>query len=292
MKKNEFSQAAEDYRKIEQAIKFIEKNHLEKLSLDDIASAVHTSKFHFQRLFHRWAGITPMQFLHSLTLEYAKQRLAESASLLDATYDAGLSGPGRLHDLFVTFDAITPGVYKKQGEGLEIAYGIHPTPFGECLLAKTDRGICHLSFVDSGKRAAFLRPLKSEWPKAELAEDKKATAELVRRIFANHRADSSKPFHLFLKGTNFQVKVWQALLAIPSGGLASYQDIAQSIGRPEAYRAVANAVANNPIAFLIPCHRVIKKTGEIHNYHWGPARKKAILSWESPAAISSQALAK
>ncbi len=289
MKRNDLTQAAEDYQRIEKAIEFIEKNHLEHPSLDEIASAVFVSKYHFERLFKRWAGISPIQFLHSLTLDYAKQRLADSANILDATYDSGLSGPGRLHDLFVTFDAVTPGEYKKLGDGLKIEYGFHATPFGECLIAMTDRGICHFSFIDGNKKAGALQSLKRAWPKAELIENDNRTGTAVTNIFSETRNNNSRPFHLFLKGTNFQVKVWQALLAVPQGGMASYHDIARYIGKPDSYRAVAGAIANNPIAYLIPCHRVIKKSGEIHNYHWGAARKKAILGWESASvgAISA-----
>jgi AraC family transcriptional regulator of adaptative response/methylated-DNA-[protein]-cysteine methyltransferase len=242
---------------------------------------VHLSKYHFQRLFKRWAGISPTQFLHFLTLEYAKERLRESHSVLDAALDAGLSGPGRLHDLFVTFEAITPGEYKRQGAGLQITYGFHDTPFGQCLLATTERGICALYFVQDGDRMAALEQLAEHWPQARLEENASQTQPLVDRIFAPDSAKQARPFHLLLKGTNFQVKVWQALLAIPPGALASYQDVAAYLGKPNGARAVGGAVARNPVAYLIPCHRVINKAGEIHRYRWGATRKKAMVGWEA-----------
>jgi AraC family transcriptional regulator of adaptative response/methylated-DNA-[protein]-cysteine methyltransferase len=270
-----------DYQRIEQAIHFLEANFRRQPSLDEIADSIHLSKYHFQRLFKRWAGISPSQFLRFLTLEYAKERLQESQSILDAALDAGLSGPGRLHDLFVTFEATTPGEYKQQGAGLQITYGIHDTPFGRCLLATTARGICALHFLQNGDAAAAVKALKEYWPQASLVEDRSQTQPLVDQIFAAAPTGQSRPFHLLLKGTNFQVKVWQALLAIPPGMIVSYQDVADLMDRPNATRAVAGAVARNPIAYLIPCHRVISSTGRAHRYRWGTARKKAMLGWEA-----------
>jgi len=252
--------------------------------LDEIAESAHLSKFHFLRLFKRWVGISPVQFMQFLTLEYAKQKLVESRSLLDASYDAGLSGPGRLHDLFVTFEAMTPGEFKRLGQGLKIEYGFHPTPFGECLLAATDRGICHLGFVDGDDRSAALYRLRENWPAATFTENPIDTRSTARRIFLWERGSDPRPFHLLLKGTNFQVNVWRALLTIPRGSVMSYQNIAGLVGRPKAFRAVANAIAINPVGYLIPCHRVIAKTGKIHGYRWGAARKKAILVWEAAGA--------
>ncbi|UCG51732.1 MAG: methylated-DNA--[protein]-cysteine S-methyltransferase [Candidatus Latescibacterota bacterium] len=281
MNDRDFSQQAEDYRRIEQAIRFVEANFRSQPTLDEIAKSAHLSKFHFHRLFKRWVGISPVQFMQYLTLEYSKRRLAECASLLDTSLDAGLSGPSRLHDLFVTFDAMTPGEFKVLGAGLKIGYGFHPTPFGECLLATTRRGICHLGFVDDGKRQATLDQLEQEWPEALVVEDNTNTGSIVNRIFASEKTKATVPFHLLLKGTNFQVNVWRALLAIPRGSVVSYQDIAAHIGHPKSFRAVAGAIALNPVSYLIPCHRVIAKSGETHRYRWGSARKKAILGWEA-----------
>ena len=289
MMNNRFEQQADDYQRVEQAIHFLEANFRRQPSLDEIAESAHLSKYHFQRLFKRWAGISPPQFLRFLTLEYAKERLRESQSVLEAALDAGLSGPGRLHDLFVTFEAITPGEYKQQGTGLQITYGIHNTPFGQCLLATTDRGICALHFVQSGDIPAALKPLAEQWPQASLIEDRSQTQPLVDQIFAPASNGHSRPFHLLLKGTNFQVKVWQALLTIPPGVMVSYQDLAVLVDKPNAARAVAGAIARNPIAYLIPCHRVISRTGEAHRYRWGTARKRAMLGWEAGQELQKKA---
>jgi AraC family transcriptional regulator of adaptative response/methylated-DNA-[protein]-cysteine methyltransferase len=215
-----------------------------------------------------------MQFL---TKEHAKDLLARSENLLDTTHQVGLSSLGRLHDLFVTTEAVTPGEYKSAGEGITIRYGIHPTPFGKCLIATTERGICNLSFVESSEGKA-IDELVTNWKHAKMAEDYASTASLVTRIFSGLETDS--PLKLHLRGTNFQIKVWEALLTIPSGALTTYEHIAAQIGKPAALRAVGTAVGHNPIAYLIPCHRVIRKTGEYGNYRYGSARKKAILAHE------------
>jgi AraC family transcriptional regulator of adaptative response/methylated-DNA-[protein]-cysteine methyltransferase len=281
MMKTDFAQQSSDYQRVADAIHYLEANYRQHPSLDEIADSVHLSKYHFQRLFKRWAGISPTQFMQFLTLEYAKARLQESQSVLDAALDAGLSGPGRLHDLFVTFEAMTPGEYKKRGAGLEIAYGFHDTPFGECLLATTERGICALYFVQEDDRSAALELLTNPWLQASFREDPDQTQRLIDQIFAPVPADPPRPFHLLLKGTNYQVKVWQALLAIPPGAMASYQDVAASIGKPNSARAVGGALAKNPIAYLIPCHRVISKAGRAYSYRWGTTRKQAMLGWEA-----------
>ncbi len=281
MNEKDFSQQSDDYRRIEKAIGYVEANFKSQPTLDQIAESTHLSKYHFDRLFKRWAGISPIQFLQFLTLEHTKQKLAESGSLLDTSLEAGLSGPGRLHDLFVTFEATTPGEFKQMGAGLKMEYGFHPTPFGACFLVVTDRGISHLSFVDGDDQAMALSRFQQSWPEATLAENQAGTGSMVNRIFSFDHTHESRPFHLLLKGTNFQVSVWRALLTIPRGNVVSYQDIAAYIGRPKAFRAVGNAIANNPIGYLIPCHRVIAKSGRIHQYRWGAVRKKAILGWES-----------
>lgn len=281
MKSYDFSQRSADYRRIEKAIQFIEANFKSQPTLGRIADSVHLSKYHFDRLFKRWAGISPIQFLQFMTLEYAKQKLVESRNLLETSWEAGLSGPGRLHDLFVTFEAMTPGEYKKQGRGLRISFGFCESPFGECLLATTARGICYLGFLAAGQRPESLERLFQTWPDSDYTESPDGMCSFAKRIFELGRHPCRRPFHLLLKGTNFQINVWKALLSIPEGCAVSYQDVASMIGRPEACRAVANAVAVNPVAYLIPCHRVIAKSGGIHRYRWGTARKKALFGWEA-----------
>ena len=272
---------SEDYSRIEKAILFLGENFRSQPSLEEVARSVNLSEYHFQRLFRRWAGISPKRFLQFLTIEYSKGLLEESKNLLDVTYEAGLSSPGRLHDLFVAIEAMTPGEYKSRGGGLRITYGIHPTPFGPCLLATTERGICGLSFHGREDCGRAVKNLKSQWPGATFSEGPALTGPLVNRIFHSARAAAGRPLNLFLKGTNFQIKVWQALLKIPTGAVVSYEDLAVLLRRPGSARAVGSAVARNPVAFIIPCHRVIQKFGAAGDYRWGSARKKAILAWEA-----------
>lgn len=282
MSSNGFIQLSQDYYRVEQAIQYLEDNFRRQPSLKEIAESVHLSEYHFQRIFTRWAGISPKRFLQFLTLKYAKQLLAESQNLLDVTYEAGLSSPGRLHDLFVTYEAVTPGEYKSQGEGLEIIYGFHPCPFGECLLAVTERGICGLAFVPEDRRRQALDRLKANWPQASFDENSVYTQPFVERIFNPAiRQNGGEPLKLYLKGTNFQLKVWQALLQIPAGTVVSYDTVAALIGQPAASRAVGQAAAHNAIGFVIPCHRVIRKAGGIGEYAWDSTRKKAIIGWEA-----------
>ncbi len=277
-------QLEEDYGRVESAIRFIEEEALRQPSLAEIANAAGLSEFHFQRLFSRWVGISPKRFLQFLTKEYARRLLQESRDVLSVTYDAGLSSPGRLHELFVTCEAVTPGEVKSRGEGLSIEYGFHPSPFGRCLLAVTERGICGLSFVQEAPESNLVRSLQARWPGARLSQSADATAEVARRIFAFDAPREPGPLHLFVRGTNFQIQVWEALIRIPFGKAVTYEDIARHIGMPNAPRAVGNAVGSNPIPFLIPCHRVIRKLGEFGNYGEGPQRKKAILGWEAALA--------
>ncbi len=276
-----FSQAAIDYQRIEKAIAFLVDNFHDQPGLREIAARVHMSEYHFQRLFSRWVGISPKRFLQFLTKEHAKKLLEKSINLLDVTYEAGLTSPGRLHDLFVNCEAVTPGEYKARGQGLEITYGYHASPFGECVLAITDRGICGLNFVQNNERSSALASLKSKWQNAALIENPDATRPIVDRIFDPLAGQRTTPLHLLLNGTNFQIKVWEALIHIPMGAVVSYEDVAAYIGMPKASRAVGNAVGSNPIPFVIPCHRVIRKTAEFGNYGGGKARKLAILGWES-----------
>lgn len=271
----------ENYQRIEQVIRYLQSNFKQQPNLDEIAAGVHLSKYHLQRMFKRWAGVTPAQFLHYLTLEYAKQRLRDSRSIFDTTLDAGLSSPSRLHDMFISFEAVTPGEYKAYGKDLKIYYGFHATPFGECLVAVTQRGICALRFVTEQGREAALSQVQQEWSEALFIEAPDRTESVVEQIFGAVQLDSKMGLRLVVKGTNFQVQVWQALLEIPSGAVVSYQDVAEYLAKPGAARAVGSAIAKNPIGYLIPCHRVISKAGKAHRYRWGAERKQAILGWEA-----------
>lgn len=269
------------YARIEKAIKFIEANFHRQPSLEEIARSAHMSEYHFQRVFSTWVGISPKRFLQFLTKEYAKELLAESRNLLDVTYEAGLSSPGRLHDLFVTCEGVTPGEYKSQGRSITIEFGFHESPFGDCLLAVTEKGICGLDFVQEMGREHELAELRTRWENAHFLENPAATTEIAQRLFAKQEERDSVPFHVYLKGTNFQLKVWEALLRIPYAHVVCYEDVASLIGKPNAVRAVANAVGSNPVPFLIPCHRVIRKMGTWGGYGGGRARKKAIIGWEA-----------
>jgi AraC family transcriptional regulator of adaptative response/methylated-DNA-[protein]-cysteine methyltransferase len=276
---SDYEQLAEDYRRVEQAIRFLEQNVRRQPSLAEIAAASGLSEFHFQRLFGRWVGISPKRFLQFLTKEYARSLLERSRNLLEASYDAGLSGPSRLHDLFVSCEAVTPGEVRARGEGLTVSWGVHPSPFGKCLLALTERGICGLHFVEDPNQA--LESLRRSWPRARLQAAAELTAGYMKRVFPFRPGAVPAPLHLYVRGTNFQIQVWQALLRIPLGAAVSYEELARFVGLPGGARAVGNAVGDNPIPFLIPCHRVIRKLGEFGNYGEGPLRKKAILGWEA-----------
>lgn len=280
MKQQQWSR---DYARIESALAFIEKNIERRPGLAEAAGWVGLSEYHFQRLFSRMVGISPKRYEQFLAKEKAKALLDHSASVLDAAFEAGLSGPGRLHDLFVSCEAVTPGEFKTGGQGLAIRYGFHATPFGECLIAITERGVCGLSFVPARGRAAALESLEKEWRNAAVREDAAGTERIARRIFSGSglgEGAAEGPLPLLLRGTNFQIKVWEALLAIPSGCVATYEAIARRIERPGSARAVGNAVGRNPIAFLIPCHRVIRGSGELGGYRWGTGRKRLLLAWE------------
>lgn len=299
---------SQHYRLIEEAIQYIEANVQRQPELEEIASAIGLSEYHFQRLFTQWTGISPKRFIQFLTKEHAKDLLARSENLLETTHRVGLSSLGRLHDLFVTTEAVTPGEYKSGGAGLTIHYGIHSTPFGKCLIAATERGICHLGFVQTSEGSA-IDNLVTDWTQAKMIEDYKATAPLIARIFpdaspfgddATRLSATPKtcagfdtttlvntPLKLHLRGTNFQIKVWEALLNIPTGAVTTYEHLAAQIGNPKALRAVGTAVGHNPIAYLIPCHRVIRKSGEFGNYRYGSARKKVLLAREYVTASGS-----
>lgn len=270
-----------DYRRIEQAILFLDRNFRRQPDLAEMASAVGLSEYHFHRLFARWAGITPKRFLRFLTAEHARSLLRESTSLLDAAFESGLSGPGRLHDLIVQVYAVTPGELKAEGAGVTIRHGIHSSPFGDCLVAVTDRGVCALSFLDRPGAGDALEELRDRWKKATIVRDRKGTRTMAERIFSPTQGGSTPPLGVVVHGTNFQIRVWEALLRIPPGCVASYEEIAARVGTPGAVRAVGSAVGRNPVAYLIPCHRVIRKTGAFGQYGGGPARKKAMLAWEA-----------
>lgn len=277
----ELSNLSENYYRIEKALEFLHENFRRQPTLKEIAASAYMSEYHFQRVFSNWVGISPKRFLQFLSKEYAIQLLEESRNMLDVTFQTGLSSPGRLHDLFLVTEAVTPGEYKRKGEGIEVLYGFHPTPFGEALLAITDRGICDFSFVQKEGRQKCLSNLEKKWKNAKIVEDQEKTTEIMNQIFRPEKDADPVSLHLFLQGSNFQLKVWEALLSIPSGSITSYEAVAKYIGEPKAQRAVGTAVGNNPIAFIIPCHRVIRKIGEFGNYASGKARKIAILGWEA-----------
>ncbi len=282
------------YRLIEQAIRYIEANVQRQPNVKEIASAIGLNEYHFQRLLTRWAGISPQRFLQFLTRERAKELLEQSENLLDAAHPVGLSSLSRLRNLFVNAEAVNPGRYRTRGAGLTIRYGIHLTPFGKCLIAVTERGICRLAFVDGNEGSAINR-LVEGWRQADLIEDYQFTVPLIARIFSDLMPEPpaldrlDPPLTLHLRGTNFQIKVWEALLGIPAGWVTTYERIAAQIGKPKAVRAVGAAVGDNPIAYLIPCHRVIRKSGDFGNYLYGSARKKAILIRELGADRNTRA---
>jgi len=292
-----------DYIRVESALAFLSEHRETQPSLAEVAEHVGLSEHHLQRLFTRWAGISPKRFLQFQTIQSAKTLLRDSRSVLDTTYSTGLSSGGRLHDLFVTLEAVTPGEFKSGGAGLTIRTGFHESPFGECLIGVTDRGICGLSFV-VGDRAGAMAELASHWPGATFVEDPRVTRLTVRKVFAAWDGDrpqptpaagdadvSPTPLSLLVRGTNFQVRVWQALLRIPPGAVATYEDVASVVGRVGATRAVGSAIARNPVAYLIPCHRVIRKTGAFGGYHWGAARKVALLLRETAAPYGDESAA-
>ena len=250
------------------------------------------SPWHFQRKFREWVGVSPKRFLEFLTVQHAKELLDESASVLDAALDLGLSGPGRLHEQFVSIEAVTPGQYKQFGSGLKIYHGIHPSPVGLMFLAVTDRGVCELAFGSAEILDQEVENLGKRWPAAQVFHDPQCTAPTADRIFnprSQTQSGKQTEFHLFVKGTNFQVNVWRALLRVPEGCLISYKRLAQITGNPTAIRATASAVGANPVSYLIPCHRILRSSGALGGYHWGLERKRALIAWDSALAESSSA---
>jgi len=275
------STAAADYDIVRRAIAHIRGNWRAQPEIDVIADAAGVTPTDLHHLFRRWCGLTPKAFLQALTLNSARELLRASASVLDTAYEVGLSGPGRLHDLFVTHEAMSPGEWKAGGEGLTITYGFHPCPFGMALVMTTPRGLAGLALADAGKERAAFRDMRSRWPRARYVEDFAATAATARRIFDQASWRKDQPLRVVLIGTDFEVRVWEKLLDIPMGAITTYSDLAASAGSPKAARAVGAAVGKNPICFVIPCHRVIGKSGDLTGYHWGITRKRAMLGWEA-----------
>lgn len=267
-----------NYQRIEQAIQYLQENFHRQPELDDVAEKVHLSPFHFQRIFTEWAGISPKKFLQYLTAGYLKDKLHRSRNIDEAAAAAGLSSQSRVYDLFTTLEAVTPAEYRQHGSGIAIDYGFSETPFGRCLIGVTARGICWLSFLPSSEEnASALSEMKAFWYNSIFRENEQLTKNISRQIFAS---DAPQKLHVFVKGTNFQVKVWEALLRIPAGALTTYQDIALEMKNPKALQAVGSAVGSNSIAYLIPCHRVIRKDGILGEYRWSASRKKSMIGWE------------
>ena len=274
-------EAARDYERVRQNLEWLREHWREQPSLDLLAEKNGLSPAHLQRLFMRWAGLSPKAFVQALTIDHARKLLRDSASVLETSYEVGLSGPGRLHDLFVTHEAMTPGRYKARGSGLTIRYGFHDCPFGCALLMLTQQGICGLAFADEGGEQAVFADMRSRWPDADYIEDAEATGPSVARIFDPASWKAEQPLRIVFIGTDFETQVWQTLLKLPLGQATSYSDIAAHLGKSGAARAVGSAVGRNPISFVVPCHRVLAKSGGLGGYHWGITRKQAILGWEA-----------
>ncbi|KZL20065.1 Bifunctional transcriptional activator/DNA repair enzyme Ada [Pseudovibrio axinellae] len=273
--------ALEDYRVVQKTLQAISENWRDQPTLEELAYSVGLQPIQLQRVFSRWAGITPKQFLQAITIDHARALLQESASILEASLEVGLSGPARLHDLFVTHEAMTPGDYKKRGAGVKISWGFHPCPFGLVLLMITDRGLAGLAFADPGDEAKALADMCKRWPAAEFEENQAATAPYTARIFEPQTWNEDQPLQVVFIGTDFEIRVWKTLLKIPIGKATTYSEIASNLGNPKASRAVGTAVGKNPLSFVVPCHRVLGAKGDMCGYHWGITRKRAILGWEA-----------
>lgn len=278
-----------NYQRIEQAIKFLEENFRRQPELDEVAEKAHLSPFHFQRIFTDWAGISPKRFLQHLTVDFLKKKLQESKNIVEAAESAGLSSQSRVYDLFTTLEAVTPQEYKLHGSGIRIEYGFHDTPFGTCLIGATERGICWLSFVtiDDDPKVEMVK-MKEHWHQSIFHQDQMLTSHFIEQIFNRGGVPiaigTQSKIHVFVKGTNFQIKVWEALLRLPIGSVTTYQNIAERIHNPRAMQAVGSAVGSNHIAYLIPCHRVIRKDGILGEYRWSALRKKSMIGWEMAKA--------
>ncbi|WP_417687297.1 methylated-DNA--[protein]-cysteine S-methyltransferase [Roseibium sp.] len=282
------AEAERDYGVVRQTLERITLSWRDQPRLEDLAKEVGLQPIQLQRVFSRWCGLTPKQFVQAITLDHAKALLRDAASVLDASYEVGLSGSGRLHDLFVSHEAMTPGAYRNRGEGLTVSYGFHPCPFGQVLLMVTDKGLAGLAFADPGEEASALKDMCSRWPAAQFEENAALTAPYASRVFDPAEWQDGKPLNVILIGTDFEIRVWQTLLKIPMGKATTYSDIARKLGKPSASRAVGTAVGRNPISFVVPCHRVLGRNGTLCGYHWGLTRKRAILGWET--GISSPVL--
>jgi AraC family transcriptional regulator of adaptative response/methylated-DNA-[protein]-cysteine methyltransferase len=273
-----------DYAVVRRAVAFISEHWRSQPDVEAIAHACGVTPDELHHLFRRWAGLTPKEFVAAITLDHARKLLRDSASVLDAAYAVGLSGPGRLHDLFVTHEAMSPGEWKAGGEGLTLAYGFHSSPFGDALVAATERGLAGLAFADPDEKTRAVDDMRGRWPRAQFCEDAARTAGIARRIFEPSLWKQNRPLRVVMIGTDFEVRVWEALLKIPMGRVTTYSDIAMKIDTPKAARAVGAAVGKNPLAFVVPCHRVIGKSGDLTGYHWGLTRKRAMLGWEAGRA--------
>ena len=273
-----------DYEMVRRSLAFLTENWREQPSLEQLADRSGVSPHHLQRLFTRWAGLSPKAFLQAITIDHARELLRDSASVLDTAYEVGLSGPGRLHDLFVTHEGMTPGLYKAKGKGLTIHHGFHECPFGLALVMVTDMGLCGLAFADQGEQRAALADMMARWPEADYVEDRAVTTPYAARIFEPGNWMPGQPLRIVFIGSDFEIRVWETLLRIPLGKASTYSDIAAHVGKPTAARAVGTAVGKNPISFVVPCHRVLGKSGGLCGYHWGLTRKRAILGWEAGVA--------
>ena len=274
--------ASADYATVRRALEFVTTRWRQQPSVETIADHVGLSTSHLTVIFRRWAGLTPKAFLQAITIERARELLRDSATVLDAAYEVGLSGPGRLHDLFVTHEKLTPGDYRR--DDLVLSYGFHESPFGEAIVVAAQRGLTGLGFVDDGDRAAALADMRRRWPRAVFTPDEAATAPLARRAFDCEQWRPDQPLRVVMIGGDFEVRVWETLLRIPLGRMTTYGDIAHTLGKPTAARAVGTAVGRNPISFVVPCHRVLGRSGALTGYHWGLTRKQAIIGWEAGRA--------
>ncbi|GIQ75995.1 transcriptional regulator [Bradyrhizobium sp. RD5-C2] len=275
------SAALRDYDSVRRAIAFISEHWRTQPTIEAMADAAAVTPDELHHLFRRWAGLTPKAFMQALTLDHAKNLLRDSASVLDAALDSGLSGPGRLHDLFVTHEAMSPGEWKTGGGGMTLRFGFHPSPFGTAIVIATDRGLAGLAFADPGDEQTAFADMKRRWPNATFVEDTDGTTALAQRVFDTKLWRADQPLRVVLIGTDFEVRVWETLLKVPMGRAVSYSDIATKISNPKASRAVGAAVGRNPVSFVVPCHRALGKSGALTGYHWGITRKQAMLGWEA-----------
>jgi AraC family transcriptional regulator, regulatory protein of adaptative response / methylated-DNA-[protein]-cysteine methyltransferase len=279
--------SSNDYERVRDVLAYLTDHWRDQPSLDDLSARSGVSSLQLQRLFTRWAGLSPKAFLQALTLDHARAMLQDSASILETALEVGLSGPGRLHDLFVTHEGMSPGFYKSKGAGLQIFYGFHPSPFGTALLMVTEQGLCGMGFSDPGEDALSLADMKRRWPNAGFSEDDAKTAPIAAQIFAPEKWRADQPLRITLIGSDFEIRVWETLLKIPMGRAITYGDIAAGIDKPKAARAVGAAIGRNPISFVVPCHRVIGKSGHLTGYHWGLTRKRAMIGWEAGRVVAS-----